>query len=113
MWIIVVMRTQLFRTDYPGACVETWGGRAVELRKGELWRLENDLRGLSVVCKEGMVWITQEGDLKDYVLAPGQRFVVARRGSVVVGACTDARLRVAPPIELEPSPPNRVKAPRE
>ena len=107
------MRTQLFRTDYPGAFVETWGGRAVELRKGELWRLENDVRGLSVVCMEGMLWITQEGDLKDYVLAPGQRFVVARRGSVVVGACTDARLRVAPPIELEPSHPNRLTALRE
>lgn len=106
------MRTQLIRTDYPGAFVETWGGRTVELRKGETWRLENDLRGLSVVSMEGMLWITQEGDLKDYVLQPGQRFVVARRGSVVVGACTDARLRIAPPIELEPSHPNRLTARR-
>lgn len=69
------------------------------LRRGELWPIPNDLRGLAIECSEGILWVTQEGDRKDYVLETGQRFVVARRGSVVVEALTDARLRVAPPLE--------------
>jgi hypothetical protein len=91
----------------------TWGGRAIGLRKGEVWRLENDLRGLSVVCTDGILWITQEGDLKDYILEAGERYVIARRGSVVVEACSDARLRIAPPLELSPARPDRVTRRRD
>ncbi len=106
------MRTRLFRNDYPEAFVGIWGGRAIQLRKGELWRLENDLRGLSIACLEGILWITQEGDPRDYVLEPGQRFVIARRGSVVIEACADARLRVAPPLEIVPSRTDLSATPR-
>jgi hypothetical protein len=94
------MRTPHSRDDLPRAFVETRGARAIDLRKGEIWRFERDLRGLSVVCTEGILWITQEGDLKDYVLEAGQRYVIARRGLVVVEACSDARLQIAPPLEV-------------
>jgi hypothetical protein len=112
MWTIVVMRTQRLRNDYPETFVGIWGGRAIQLRKGELWHLEDDLRGLSIACMEGILWITQEGDPKDYVIEPGQRYVIARRGSVVIEACADARLRVAPPLEIVPSRTDLSAAPR-
>jgi hypothetical protein len=78
---------------------DTWTGRSIALRKGEVWPITSSLRGLAIECRQGILWVTQEGDPKDYILEPGQRFVVARRGSVVVEACSDARLRVAPPLE--------------
>jgi hypothetical protein len=106
------MRTQLFRNDYPETFVDIWGGRAIQLRKGELWHLENDLRGLSIACMEGILWITQEGDPKDYIVEPGQRYVITRRGSVVIEACADARLRVAPPLEIVRSHTDHSATPR-
>jgi len=94
------VKTPRLRDNHPRAIVETWSGRAIELHKGDLRRLENDRRGLSVICTEGILWITQEGDVKDYILEADQRYVIARRGSVVIQACGDARLRVAPPLEF-------------
>lgn len=93
--------------------METWGGRAIQLHKGEVWRFENDLRGLSVACTDGILWITQEGDLKDYILEAGKRYVIARRGSVVVQALSDARLRIVPPLELSQARSDRVATHRD
>ena len=41
-----------------------------------------------------MLLITQEGDYKDYVLSPGQEFVVTRRGLVLAQAIGNALVRV-------------------
>jgi hypothetical protein len=78
-----------------------------------LWPIANDLRGLAIECSEGTLWVTQEGDHQDHVLEAGQRFVVARRGSVVVEALSDSRLRIAPPLESVAAPSYGVTAPRK
>ena len=46
-------------------------------------------------CLAGDVWITQEGNPRDIVLARGGEFVPARRGKIVVQALSDdAAIRV-------------------
>jgi len=45
-------------------------------------------------CVQGIIWITQEGDLEDHVLMPGEQFEATRPGLVVVEALRDARLRI-------------------
>lgn len=37
---------------------------------------------------EGLLWITQEGDPTDYLVGPGESFVVTRPGRVVVQSLT-------------------------
>ncbi len=58
------------------------------------WRTNSDSRGKVVTCVNGTLLITQEGDYKDYVLSPGQEFVVTRRGLVLAQAIGNALLRV-------------------
>jgi hypothetical protein len=40
--------------------------------------------GTEIRCLEGMLWITQEGDLIDHIIERGDKFVVDRKGKVVL-----------------------------
>jgi hypothetical protein len=40
--------------------------------------------GTEIRCLEGVLWITQEGDLTDYIVNCGEKFVVDRKGKVVL-----------------------------
>jgi hypothetical protein len=54
--------------------------------------------GSTIVPVRGEVWITQEGRLEDFVIAPGQRFDVRSRHPLVLSAThASAALFVAPP----------------
>jgi Protein of unknown function (DUF2917) len=50
-------------------------------------------RGDAILVTNGVLWVTQEGDPKDYVLSAGEHFVANRHGTVVVEALTDAAMR--------------------
>lgn len=45
--------------------------------------------GTIVKSLKGRLWVTQEGDLNDYVVPPGGRFCAAGNGNIVVSALTD------------------------
>jgi hypothetical protein len=51
-------------------------------------------KGDVVACLRGTVWLTQSGDLTDYVLQNGERFVAARDGKVVIQGLSTALLCV-------------------
>jgi len=61
------------------------------IQKGEVWRAEGDLRGEVFQCQSGTLWITQQGDLNDYIVNPGERFWVTRPGTVLVESVKGAR----------------------
>jgi len=65
----------------------------IELDGGQTLRLKDAL-GASVTVVAGEVWMTQAGDLKDVVLAAGERHVVERGGLSVLQALTDARVTI-------------------
>lgn len=65
----------------------------VTLDKYRMWDIEGDRRGDVIRCLSGMLWITQQGDLNDYVLIPGQDFWVTRAGTVVVQALEDSKFK--------------------
>ena len=48
----------------------------------------------AVVCHQGQVWITQEKDLQDYVLAPGEIFILTLPGRAVVLALEASRIEI-------------------
>ena len=52
-------------------------------------------RGTVVHCHAGRIWITHEGDARDYVVPAGAHFRCAGAGRIVVSALTaDARIAV-------------------
>ncbi len=74
------------------------------LPAGKIWRADGDLRGEVIRCEKGSLWITQHGDLNDYLLNSGDRFWVTRPGTLLVQAVRDARFNSTrdKPIKLEP-----------
>ena len=63
----------------------------ITLDKYKIWSLEGYRRGDVISCKNGVLWITQEGDLKDYIIEAGRDFWVTKPGGMVVQALVDAR----------------------
>jgi hypothetical protein len=47
---------------------------------------------MSIECKQGVLWVTRAGDINDYLLAPGDRYVPEKKGKVVIQAVRDAHL---------------------
>ncbi len=50
-----------------------------------------DGRGRRLECIAGSIWITQDGDRRDIVLAPGEAFTFDRQGDAIVSALADSR----------------------
>ncbi len=83
----------------------------VHLDGRAVYRLDGDHRWHMIVCREGLVWITQERDVRDYVLSAGEIFIVTRRGRVLVQALPEARIEVTPSLEGSPYVGNYVLFP--
>jgi hypothetical protein len=83
----------------------------MELRAGEPRRLDGDYRWRAIICHRGVIWITQERDLHDYVLTAGEMFLVTLPGSVMVQALEDASVLVTPSIRAVPYVGNYVMFP--
>ncbi len=47
--------------------------------------------GRTVECLSGAIWITQDGDLRDIVLEPGDTFAFDRHGDALLSAFADSR----------------------
>jgi hypothetical protein len=65
----------------------------INLSKYKLWKIEGDRRGDVIHCLSGKLWITQEGDMKDYILEPGGNFWVTKAGTVVLQALDNAQFK--------------------
>jgi len=81
----------------------------ITLAKYKLWTIEGDRRGDVISCLNGTLWITQEGDLKDYVLETGRDFWVTKPGTVVVQALDNSQLKYSlnelqSHVEINPQP---------
>jgi hypothetical protein len=58
---------------------------SVPLRRGGLMRIA-DARGMLLRVRRGNVWITEEGDPRDYFLRAGGQFTISGRGTALVSA---------------------------
>jgi len=73
----------------------------IMLNTGEIVCIDGDARNLTISCQSGKLWVTQSGDLNDYLVSPGENFVISRKGRIAVTALGVARLRFTQPIELK------------
>ena len=69
------------------------------LDKGRIRRVHRPL-GRRIECVSGALWVTQDGDPRDIVLAPGDSFAFDQRGDALISALDDSRF-----LLLEISPP--------
>jgi hypothetical protein len=53
-------------------------------------RMDSVKPGSTLFCDTGVLWVTQAGDRQDYVLLPGQKMIMTKRGRVLVEAMRDA-----------------------
>jgi hypothetical protein len=65
----------------------------LELETGQVMTLL-DAEGARIVPREGSVWVTQEGDRADHIVAVGEAMVVLRPGRTVVQALRPARVEI-------------------
>ena len=77
-------------------CEDECAEKSLSLREGELSSFEAK-KGDVVVCLRGAVWLTQSGDIKDYALRSGERFVATGKGKVVIQGLSAALLCVPQP----------------
>jgi uncharacterized protein with PhoU and TrkA domain len=55
------------------------------LDTGQILTLDN-AEGLRILARKGAVWVTEEGDVKDHIVHPGDTLIVAHPGRTVVQA---------------------------
>lgn len=76
----------------------------VELARGEILHL--DLAGGNrwriIFCARGRLWVTQEQDVRDYVLEPGQMFIITQPGEVILQALSGAEVVITPALRAVP-----------
>jgi hypothetical protein len=74
----------------------------IALTARSVHRIDNG-KGTKVTCVSGVVWVTQEHDSRDIILAAGQSAVLDRRGLAVVFAFKDALITTGSAQQL-PAP---------
>jgi hypothetical protein len=67
----------------------------IHMRRNDFQYLRTARPGSTLFCDTGVLWVTQVGDQRDYVLQPGEKMVLTRRGKVLIEAMRDADLLVA------------------
>ena len=66
----------------------------IRMRHHDFQRINTVKPGSTLLCDTGVLWVTQAGDHQDYVLMPGQKMTVTKRGKVLVEAMRDADLYI-------------------
>ena len=66
------------------------------MTRGSVLRIDDE-PGTTIHVWWGGLWVTQEGDARDYYLTAGQSFTVDRRGTALASAMHSAQISVTPP----------------
>lgn len=81
----------------------------IQLTKGNLISLP-DAKGSTVAVLWGSVWLTQDGDSRDYELNPGESFTIRGDGKIVVSAFENSAVTILQPCEdvaISPTNPGK------
>ena len=66
----------------------------------------DDASPIEIVCRQGVLWVTQAGNPRDHVLYPAASFRSRGKGRIAVTACRAACLQIVSPIP--PGQTNRI-----
>ena len=60
------------------------------LQPHELLHLDNRRQPVEIACKNGVVWVTCEGEPSDRILRAGRHYAPKTKGSIVIEAIGEA-----------------------
>ena len=60
------------------------------LHKGEREIVRKKDKAVRIRCISGLLWITQERDIRDIILKPGDEFTITHRGVALISSLTDS-----------------------
>ena len=89
------MKTTFFSPNtlsYPA--VKKTAADVLVLHCNNILRIEENQTPVRVRVVSGRVWITQEGDMEDYLLASGSEWTLNHRGLALIGAMPEARVQL-------------------
>jgi hypothetical protein len=62
----------------------------LNLRLHEILNLSHLHSGMAIECEQGALWVTSTGDIHDYTLVAGERYVAQTSTPLVIEAVQDA-----------------------
>jgi hypothetical protein len=65
----------------------------ITLPRYQTWTIDGNRRGDVITCVKGILWVTQQGDLKDYIIEAGRSFWVTRPGTIIVQALDHSQFK--------------------
>jgi hypothetical protein len=66
----------------------------LHLDKNDILRIKKTKPGMALSCEKGILWVTQSGDFRDYLLTQGQNMVVKKHGRVLIEALRDVEFKI-------------------
>lgn len=60
------------------------------LHSHEVLHLNNKKQPVAVSCKNGMIWVTCEGEMRDQILRAGRHYTPKTRGNIIIEAIGEA-----------------------
>ncbi len=70
---------------------------SLRLHRRAFQHVDKTCPGMKVICKQGLLWLTQSGVPQDYVLSAGDGIVVKKRGKLLIEAMQEADLSIIYP----------------
>lgn len=64
------------------------------LDKNDFCQIKKTRPGMVLSCEKGLLWVTQSGDRRDYLLSPGQNMIVKNHGNVLIEALRDVEFEI-------------------
>ena len=66
----------------------------MHLEKNNIFRIKKTKPGMALSCEKGILWVTQSGDFRDYLLTPGQNMVMKKHGRVLIEALREVEFKI-------------------
>ena len=70
---------------------------SIKLHQHQVENLKDVEPGMTIVCDEGLIWLTESNDMQDYALKPGHSVIIRKKGKVLIEAVDEANLHIIYP----------------
>ena len=69
----------------------------LQLPRRSFYRAIKTQPGTTVVCEQGILWLTKSDDYRDYFLRPGEKMVIDKKSNVLIEALSTSRVSIVNP----------------
>jgi len=67
----------------------------LHLEKNDIFRIKKLRPGMELSCEKGILWVTQSGDYRDYLLTPGKNLIMKKHGRVLIEALREVEFKIS------------------